>query len=34
MIMVHDKMGRMWKNAVMAYFKVLPQNLGGETEEK
>jgi hypothetical protein len=32
-VRVNNELERMWKESFMAYFKILPQNLSGGTEE-
>jgi len=33
-VVVNDELGNMWKEAHVAYFKVLPRNFPGGTEKK
>jgi hypothetical protein len=33
MIIVNDKLGRIWKKAVMIYFKIISQDFSERTEE-
>jgi hypothetical protein len=32
-LLMNDKLRRIWKETVVAYFKILPRNLPGVTEE-